>query len=288
MKRSLRSVGAAITTLALSASMLSACGFSGGGDLLTSIEEGKVIIGTKYDQPGLGLRQVDGSMSGLDVDVATYVVDAIAENRGLEKPEIEWREAPSSQRETLIRNGEVAMIAATYSINEGRLNTVNFGGPYLLTNQALLVREDSDINSLEDLGRRGILCSVTGSTPAQKVKDQMPNIQLQEYDTYSSCAEALRQGNIDAMTTDATILNGYSQQDPGQFRLVEMLIDGEPFTNEYYGIGLLKDDTEATDAINEALEQMYADGSFEKFVLDNLGSMQGIAETEPGDLSFIS
>lgn len=288
MKTQLRRLGGLLSLVFLSASTLSACAFDGGGDLLTSISEGKVILGTKYDQPGLGLRQIDGSMSGLDVDVATYVVNAIAEDKGYDKPEIEWREAPSSQRETLIRNGEVAMIAATYSINEGRLNTVNFGGPYLLTHQALLVREDSDIHSLEDLGKRGILCSVTGSTPAQKVKDKMPNIQLQEYDTYSSCAEALRQGNIDAMTTDATILNGYAQQDPGQFRLVEMEVDGKPFTNEYYGIGLLKDDTEATEAINRAIERMYADGSFDKFVQNNLGSSEGVEATEPGDLSFVS
>ena len=146
------------------------------------------------------------------------------------------------------------MITATYSINEARAETVDFAGPYLLTHQALLVNEDNtEIAAVDDLDGR-ILCSVTGSTPAQTVKEVLPGVQLQEYDTYSSCVEALRQGNIDALTTDATILNGYSAQSPGQFRVVEMQQeDGSTFTDEYYGIGLAKGDQEGTDAINACL-----------------------------------
>ncbi len=133
-------------------------------------------------------------MSGFDVDVATYVVNHIAKERGVAEPQITWRETPSAQRETLIQNGEVDLIAATYSINASRAESVNFGGPYLVTHQALLVNQDnSDITKLEDLESGKILCSVTGSTPAQKIKDVLPGVQLQEYDTYSSCVEALRQ-----------------------------------------------------------------------------------------------
>lgn len=217
------------------------------------------------------------------------MANSIADDNGWDHPTVEWRETPSAQRETLIQNGEVDMIAATYSINPGRSESVNFGGPYLLTHQALLVREDNDrIQTLEDLDDGLILCSVTGSTPAQKVKDVLPGVQLQEYDTYSSCVEALSQGNVDAMTTDATILFGYSQQREGEFRVVEMEQDGEPFTNEYYGIGITKDDTEATDAINAALERMYADGSFQRFLTENLGEdSQVVQEGTPGDLSFL-
>ena len=179
------------------------------------------------------------------------------------------------------------MITATDSINPGRSESVNFGGPYLLTHQALLVQDsNNEINGLDDLEGK-ILCSVTGSTPAQKVKEALPTVQLQEYDTYSSCTEALRQGNVDAMTTDATILNGYAAQSPGNFRVVEMEKDGEPFTNEYYGIGLTKDDSEGTDAINTALEAMFEDGSFDKFISDNLGEGEAITKGTPGDLSFM-
>lgn len=289
MSRSITRIAAIIGTVAVSGSLLAACGGSSGDSdgLLSSIESGNVTLGTKFDQPGLGLREPDGSMTGLDVEVATYVVNSIAAENGWDEPSIDWRETPSAQRETLIQNGEVDMITATYSINPGRSESVNFGGPYLLTHQALLVQDsNNEINGLEDLEGK-ILCSVTGSTPAQKVKEALPTVQLQEYDTYSSCTEALRQGNVDAMTTDATILNGYAAQSPGNFRVVELEKDGEPFTNEYYGIGLAKDDTEGTDAINTALEAMFEDGSFDKFISDNLGEGDAITKGTPGDLSFM-
>ncbi len=61
---------------------------------------------------------------------------------------------------------------------------------------------------------------------AAKVKEALPSVQLQEFDTYSSCVEALSQGTIDAMTTDATILNGYAAQNEGKFKVVELEKDG--------------------------------------------------------------
>lgn len=289
MKNTTGRIVAATVALTTAAVALTACSDSSAGSdgLLASIESGNVTLGTKFDQPGLGLRNADGSMTGLDVDIATEVVNRIAEKGGHEAPAIEWKETPSAQRETLIQNGEVDMIAATYSINAGRAETVSFGGPYLLTHQALLVRSDeTSITSLESLDGK-ILCSVTGSTPAQKVKEALPSVQLQEYDTYSSCTEALRQGNVDAMTTDASILNGYAAQSPGDFTVIEMEKDGEPFTNEHYGIGVTKDDQAAVDAVNEALKAIIEDGTFDEIVADNLGDGQGVSPDSPGDLSFL-
>ena len=289
MKRSIRIASSAAAAL-LAATTLVACGgdeTSADGGLLGQIEAGNVTLGTKYDQPGLGLREADGSMTGLDVDVITYVVNHIADENGWEHPEITWRETPSAQRETVLQNGEVAAIAATYSINKSRSEAVDFGGPYLLTHQALLVRsDDAEITGLESLDGR-ILCSVTGSTPAQKVKDTLPGVQLQEYDTYSSCVEALRNGNVDALTTDATILGGYSAQSPGDFKVVELKKDGEEFTNEHYGVGLKKEDPGALEAVNKALDELYSDGSFDKFVDENLDGGQGVEKDTVGDLSFV-
>lgn len=293
MSRSISRITATVVALAASSSLLVACGgdssdSAGGGEgLLAHIEAGNVTLGSKFDQPGLGLREGDGSMTGLDVDIATYVVNHIAKENGWEEPEIEWRETPSAQRETLIENGEVDLITATYSINASRAEKVNFAGPYLITHQALLTQEDDkDITGLDGLDGK-ILCSVTGSTPAQKVKEALPSVQLQEYDTYSSCVEALGQGNVDAMTTDATILNGYAAQNPGKFKVIELEKDGKPFTDEYYGAGLKKDDQEATDAVNKALEELHSSGEFDKLVSANLDKGEGIDEATIGDLSFL-
>ena len=63
--------------------------------------------------------------------------------------------------------------------------------------------------------------------------------------------------------------------------------DGEPFTNEYYGIGLAKDDQEGTDAINAALTELHESGEFDRLVQENLGGDEAVSPGEPGDLSFL-
>ena len=254
MPVSLRSLVA--TALAGCIAFTAACG--GGGE-----SGDKIVIGTKFDQPGLGLKNPDGSMSGFDVDVARYV----ARELGYTENQIEWKESPSAQRETLISNDQVRYIVATYSITDARKQKVDFAGPYLLTGQSLLVRADNtDITGAESLQDNKKLCSVTGSTPAQRIKDKYPGVQLQQYDTYSACVEALRNGAIDAVTTDEVILAGYAAQSPGTLKLV-----GTPFSEERYGIGLKKGDTELRTKINDALEKMEADGAWKAAFDKNLG-----------------
>ncbi|MGJ4091407.1 glutamate ABC transporter substrate-binding protein [Corynebacterium macclintockiae] len=291
-KSALKRLTAAVVATA-SVVALTACGSGGARDLLADIESGHVVMGTKFDQPNLGERTPDKQFAGLDTDVSRYVVEYIAKKHGWATPEIEWRETPSAQRETLINNGEVNMIAATYSINKGRLKAVDFAGPYLVTHQALLVREDSGIKGLNDIAPGTRLCSVSGSTPAQKVKSALPEVQLQEFDTYAACAEGLKQGVVDATTTDATILAGFAQRYQKRFNEKYSVIqlkkdDGSFWTNENYGIGLPKGDDKAKAEVNEALNEMHDSGEFQKIVAKNLGDNVDLGEKPKiGDLSFV-
>ncbi|PRC41935.1 glutamate-binding protein [Mycobacterium sp. ITM-2017-0098] len=242
-------------------------GGGGGGDT--------IVIGTKFDQPGLGMKNPDGTMSGFDVDVATYVAGEL----GYAPDKIEWKESPSAQRETLIQNGQVTFIAATYSITDARKEKVAFAGPYLITGQSLLVREDNtDITGKASLENNKILCSVSGSTPAQKIKDEYPKVQLQQYDTYSACIDALKNGAVDAVTTDEVILAGYAAQTPGAFKIV-----GDTFSEERYGIGLKKDDAELRTKINDALKKMEESGAWKEAFDKNLGPA-GITAPAPPPL----
>lgn len=284
---SLRRLTAAVLA-ALGMVSLAACGTNEARSLLGSIESGHVILGTKFDQPGLGVRTPEKDFQGVDTDVARYVVKYIADKEGWEQPDITWRETPSAQRETLINNGEVDMIAATYSISASRMRSVDFAGPYLVTHQALLVRDNSEIKGLQDMGASTKLCSVTGSTPAQKIKDALPEVQLQEFDTYSACVEALSRGKVDAMTTDATILAGFAEQYEGQMRVVEMKKeDGSYWTNENYGIGMAKGQEDAVKLVNEALNEMHDSGEYKRIMEKNLGSAIAPGDKPKiGDLSF--
>ena len=129
--------------------------------------EGTIKIGIKFDQPGLGFQ--DGSeYTGFDVDVAKFVAGEL----GYGEDQIEWVQSPSAQRETLLQNGQVDMIFATYSITDKRKEVVSFAGPYFVAGQDLLVAADDDsITGPEDLEGKN-LCSVTGSTSAQRIKDE--------------------------------------------------------------------------------------------------------------------
>jgi glutamate transport system substrate-binding protein len=237
--------------------------------------EKKITIGTKFDQPGLAVKKPDGSMAGFDVDVATYVAGQL----GYKPQDIDWKEAPSGQRETLIQNGQVDYIVATYSITDARKKKVDFAGPYLVTGQSLLVRADnSDITGPDSLQTGKRLCSVSGSTPAQRIKDKYPGVQLQQYDTYSACVEALRNGAIDAVSTDQVILAGFAAQFPGAFKII-----GEPFSVERYGIGLRKGDKELRQKINDAIVKMEQDGSWKAAFDRNLGPA-GITAPPPPPL----
>ena len=161
MRLSARRVFGALVLVAALPLGLTACGGGGSGD--------RIVIGTKFDQPGLGQKNPDGSMSGFDVDVARYV----AKELGYPEDKIEWKESPSAQRETLIDNDQVKFIVATYSITDARKQKVDFAGPYLLTGQSLLVNADNtDITGAESLQNNKKLCSVSGSTPAQRIKDK--------------------------------------------------------------------------------------------------------------------
>ncbi len=249
--------------LAVAMLALSGCGANGH----------RITIGTKFDQPGLAVKKPDGSMAGFDVDVATYVAGKL----GYRPEEIEWKEAPSGQRETLIQNGQVEYIVATYSITDARLKKVAFAGPYLQTGQSLLVRAgDTEITGPESLAGGKKLCSVSGSTPAQRIKDKYPGVQLQQYDTYSACVEALRNGAIDAVSTDEVILAGFAAQFPGTFTII-----GKPFSVERYGIGLRRENLELKAKINEAILEMQNDGSWKAAFDRNLGPAGITAPTPP-------
>lgn len=263
---------AAAAMAAVAALTLSACG-GGDEDATGSAPEsgeagGETIrVGIKFDQPGLGYDE-GGSYSGFDVDVAKYVANEL----GYTDEQIEFVESPSANRENMLQNDQVDMIFATYSITDTRKETVAFAGPYFIAGQDLLVPTDSDITGPEDLEGKN-LCSVTGSTSAQKIKDQYPGVQLVEQPGYAECVTAMGGGQIDAVTTDDIILAGLAAQDAnaGQYRVV-----GNTFSEEKYGVGLPQGSDRCED-INAAITKMIDEGAWEEAIAAN---------TEGADYSY--
>lgn len=208
----------------------------------------KVVIGVKEDQPGLGyLDAATGERTGFDIEISKWVAASL----GFAEDKIEFKAIPSANRESAIVNGDIDYYVGTYSITDKRKEQIDFAGPYFVTGQGILVAKDNtDIKSEKDLAGKTV-CSATGSTPIQNIKENFLDTETTEFDTYSQCVEALNDGQVDAVTTDAAILIGYASAQPDTLKVV-----GEPFTVEKYGVGLPKGDT----ALRTFFNTMFTDG----------------------------
>ncbi|MDQ6752813.1 MAG: glutamate ABC transporter substrate-binding protein [Actinomycetota bacterium] len=210
---------------------------------------GKIRIGVKEDQPGLGFKDAaTGQYTGFDIEIAKWTAASL----GFAADKIEFKPIPSASRESAITNGDIDYYVGTYSITDKRKQLIDFAGPYFVTGQGLLVKKDNTtITSEKDLKGKNV-CSATGSTPIQNIKANFPDTKTTEFDTYSKCVEALKGGQVDAVTTDQAILIGYAAQQPDALKVV-----GQPFTVEKYGVGLPKGDT----ALRTFINKMFTDGN---------------------------
>lgn len=226
--------------------------FEEGTTMAALNEAGEITIGTKFDQPLFGLLGPDGDPVGFDVEMGKL----IAAKLGIEASGITWTETISANREPFIQNGDVDLVVATYTINDARKEVISFAGPYYEAGQDLLVLEGNPdgIEGPEDLADKSV-CTVSGSTSEKNIAAYTTNVITT--DTYSNCLGPLRSGEVAAVTTDNVILAGLADQNAGEFEVV-----GAPFTEEPYGIGLAKDDTEFRNFINDVLEEAYEDGSW--------------------------
>ncbi|MHA6626076.1 glutamate ABC transporter substrate-binding protein [Pseudonocardia sichuanensis] len=234
---------------------------------------GGVVMGVKNDQPGLG--QVDpttNTYSGFDIEIGRLVAAKLGFNP---EEQIEYVVVQSAAREDALSRGDVDYYVGTYTINDNRKQRVGFAGPYFVAGQSLLVRADeTEITGPSTLQGKAV-CSVTGSTPIQRVRDQGLTDNIAEFQTYTQCVDQLVQGQVDAVTTDDAILKGYAAQRPDELKVV-----GETFSEEPYGIGVPLADTALRTKINDILQEAIDDGTWQRIYDATLG-LSGSPATPP-------
>jgi glutamate transport system substrate-binding protein len=225
-------------------------------------ESGEIKIGVKMDQPGIGYREPGADdPSGIDIEMGRIV----AARLGLTDDDIEWVETVSDNREPFLQNGTVDIVIASYSITDERRQIVGQAGPYYVTGQSLLVaKDDNSIKGPDDLDGKKV-CSVTGSTSIATVEEKY-GAEPAGFDTYSECVDQLKNGSVDAVTTDGAILLGYAAEDPDALKVV-----GEPFSEERYGIGYNKDAEGMCEFLNGAIENAFDNGDWQKAFDATLG-----------------
>jgi len=248
--------------------VLASCGGGGGADVEVAdspefdsgttmaklADAGKITIGVKFDQPGIGFLEPGADApKGFDIEMGRIIAAAL----GIDDDGIEWKETVSDNREPFLQDGTVDIVLASYSITDERRQVVGQTGPYYVTGQQLLVRaEDEDsITKPEDTAGKKV-CSVTGSTSLQRMVDEYGADPV-PFATYSECVSQLENGTVDAVTTDGAILLGYAAENPDELSVV-----GEAFSEERYGIGFAKDDTEMCQFLNDTVQAAMDDGTW--------------------------
>ena len=225
-------------------------------------EAGAVKIGVKYDQPGIGFKgATDDVPTGFDPEMGKIIAGQL----GLEPDAIEWVETISDNREPFLEKETVDFVIASYSITDERRQIVGQAGPYYVTGQSLLVaKDDNSIKGPDDLDGKKV-CSVTGSTSIATVEEEY-GADPAGFDTYSECVDQLKNGSVDAVTTDGAILLGYAAEDPDALKVV-----GEPFSEERYGIGFNKDAEGLCEFVSGAIQNAYDNGDWKKAFDATLG-----------------
>jgi glutamate transport system substrate-binding protein len=247
--------------------------FEAGTEMARLAEQGSIRVGTKFDQPLFGLQGLGGDLEGFDIEIARAVFGGL----GIAPEDIEFVEAVSANREPFLQQDRVDAVIATYTINETRDQVVDFAGPYYVAGQDILVAEGNPlgVQGPEDLAGKTV-CSVTGSTPAQNIRENYPEANLVEFDAYTDCRDALQNGQVEAVTTDNVILSGYVSEAQDEFDLV-----GNPFTEEPYGIGVQEGETEFCEWINERLNTLFENGTWAEIYESTIGTVAGEAPEPP-------
>jgi glutamate transport system substrate-binding protein len=183
----------------------------------------------------------------------------------------------SANREAFLQQGKVDMVVATYSITPERQKVVSFAGPYYVAHQDILVRADNtSIKQADDLKGKKV-CSGQGSASGDRIEELYGSaVNLIRLPGYGDCVNQLLGGQVEAVTTDNTILAGFAAQPQNQGKLK---VVGTFFSNEIYGIGLKKGDTKGVTAVDGALRSMFQDGQWRAALTKNLPQVS--SETPP-------
>jgi glutamate transport system substrate-binding protein len=223
-------------------------------------DSGKITIGVKFDQPGIGFKgAADKEPKGFDPEMGKI----LAASLGIAPEKITWKETISDNREPFLTGGEVDLVLASYSITDERRKIVGQAGPYYVTGQQLLVKKGSDIKTVKDINGKEV-CSVTGSTSLENVEKE--GAKPRGFDTYSECRDQVLNGAVDSMTTDGAILLGYAAENPDELEVV-----GEPFSEERYGVGYSKKYPEMCKWITDTITKADEDGAYDKAFQATLG-----------------
>lgn len=248
------------------ASLSPQSGISDGSTMAKIRDRGKLIAGVDQTTYLFGFRNpTSGNLEGFDIDMVNQIAAAIF---GSADGHVQFRAIPSALRPEVLKKHEVDIVVRTYSINCDRKKDVQFSSVYYRAGQKVLVPKTSNVQKLADLSGKRV-CATKKSTSMGKIMTDPSKPLPVSVDNWSDCLIMLQQGQVDAVSTDDTILAGMAAQDP------TLHVVGEPLTEENYGIGVPKDNEDMVRYVNSVLQNVRTNGawqaSYGKWVQPSLG-----------------
>jgi len=250
-----RKIGLFVVALAMVGVL---CGAAMAGDTLADVKKkGVMVAGVKDSLPPFGsIDPQTKEFVGYDIDFVKY----IGKKLGVK---VEFKPITSANRMPQLMEGHIDMIVATMTKNPERGKQIDFSYTYFLTGQKFLTKKGT-VKSLKDLEGKKI-GTAKGSTSEQNVKKSVPSATVLSFDDYPQGVLGVQQGKVIAVTTDESILAGQLgklEKNPatkGKFEIPEIAISEEP-----YGIGMRKGDTNFVKFVNDTILEMEKNGEAKK------------------------
>lgn len=219
---------------------------------LTTVTAGKLTMSTNAAFPPYEMTTDSGDFEGIDVEVA----GAIAEKLGLE---LQVDDMDFDAALLAAQNGKSDIVMAGVTVTDERQKVMDFSDTYAEGIQSIIVPEDSDIASADDLTGKAI-GTQRGTTGYIYCTDDFGEDNVIAYDDGLTAVQALNNGQVDAVVIDNAPAKSFVEANPG------LKILDTAYAQEDYAIGVAKGNTALLDAINSALEELQADGTLQAIV----------------------
>ena len=236
------------------------------GSTMAKIQQrGFLVAGVDQNTDLFGYRNpADNKLEGFDIDMVRDVAQAIFGDPN----KVVYKAISSAQRIPSLEAGSVDLVARTFTITCDRIKQVAFSTVYFQASRQVLVPLDSSVKSFADLAHKRV-CATTGSDSLGQAQGTANAPVPVAVNDWSDCLVMLQQGEVDAVSTDNTILAGMVAQDPNT------KIVGDSLAAEPYGIGIPKANQDFVSFVNGVLQEVRSNGSwvtsYQTWVKDRLG-----------------
>lgn len=214
------------------------------------VARGRLVVGVDQNTYLFGFRDpFTGQLTGFDIDIAREVATALFGNPDA----VQFKAISSAERIPAIQRNEVDLVVRTFTMTCERWEQVAFSTEYFTAGQRVLVTGDSTVRGIADLGGKKV-CAAAGSTSIRAVAAHPSRPVPVSVVDWTDCLVMLQQGQVDAISTDDSILAGLKAQDPN----TEVV--GERFTDEPYGIAAAKPASDLIRFVNAVLDRLRSSG----------------------------